>query len=316
MTTLWRSRQIATALAAVAVLAACEVTDPLPVDRLSGVAASTMTPLYDDVPYGLMPGQQLDMYAPGSNKNGGIIVWLHGGGWTGGSSTEISPVAHALVKRGWTLLSVDYRNAIQAPFPAALEDTKLAIRWAKVHGKQHGLNPKKVFVMGWSAGGHLAALAATTEGVFEPTSMPLDLEGVSSRPTGAIALNAPLDPMTFAATGAWDVTSNRGATSRLLGCVDDVSIDGCPMTGDMVTPATFADPGDAPIYIAAGDLDPITDLQTQALDPSEVLTSAMGANKVWIDVVDTGAAEDRAHSIDRGMNFWAMEQFLKWAPRL
>jgi acetyl esterase/lipase len=307
--------RIVTAGAIVLSAASCDVSNPKSADLLPKKPLKALTPAYDDVAFGTLSSQTLDMYAPLSRKNGGTIVWLHGGGWDGGSADEITPVVQWLVReRGWTLLTVDYRMTNEAPFPAALEDTKLAIRWAKVNGPIHGLDPERVFVMGWSAGGQLAALAATTDGEFEPAEIPTELRAVDSRPAGAVSLSGPLDPMTFATTGDWNIDGNRRSTSKLLGCTDNVTIDSCPILGADVAPATWADKDDAPIYIASGDLDPIVDLQSQAMTPSEALIDAMGANKVWIDVVDSGPVEYRAHSIDFGLNRWALEQFFKWGP--
>jgi acetyl esterase/lipase len=312
------NRHVARVVAAgVVVLTAvgCDVNNPKSADLLPKKLPAALTPAYDDVPFGSLPSQTLDMYAPVSRKNGGTLVWLHGGGWDGGTADEITPIVQWLVReRGWTLLTVDYRMTDEAPFPAALEDAKLAIRWAKVNGPEHGLDPERVFVMGWSAGGQLAALAATTDGEFEPTDIPESLQTVSSRPAGAVSLSGPLDPMTFATSGDWNIDGNRRSTSKLLGCTDGVTIDNCPILGADVAPARWADKNDAPIYIASGDLDPIVDLQTQALNPSDALITAMGANKVWIDVVDSGPVEYRAHTVDFGMNRWALEQFFKWGP--
>jgi acetyl esterase/lipase len=296
-------------------IAGCKVSNPKAIDLLNPRIDLLARPTNTDVQIGNLASQTVDIYTPPKGKHGGTLVWLHGGGWNGGTKDEISPVALWLLgHKGWTVISVNYRTTDIAPFPAALEDTKIAVRWAKANAAEYGLDPDRVFTMGWSAGGHLAALAATTSGTFEPTDIPADLTSVDSRPAGAVALSAPLDPMTFATSGTWNTAGNRTSTSLLLGCTDGESIDNCPVAGSDVAPATWADADDAPIYIASGDRDPIVDLTTQAKNPAAALVAAMGDAKVWLDVVDTGSIKARAHSIDFGMNRWALEQFLIWGP--
>ena len=65
---------------------------------------------------------------------------------------------------GYTVTSIPYRFSGVAKFPAQLHDCKGAVRWLRANAGKYGYNPKKIFVAGASAGGHLAALMATTSG--------------------------------------------------------------------------------------------------------------------------------------------------------
>ncbi len=314
-----RIATVVTATVATLLSAGCRVDDPHAGDRLEARADLALSPPIETAAFGPLPSQVLDVYAPPAGGHGGVIVWLHGGGWVGGSAAadEVSPIARWLVvERGWTLLAVHYRLADRDPFPAALHDAKLAIRWAKAVGPSRGLDPSRVVVVGWSAGGHLATMAATTAGLFEPTDVPAGLQRVDSRPAAAVSLAGPLDPGTFATTGTWNPAANRRAVSRLLGCTDDVSVDGCPVAAATVRPSTWADASDPAIYVAAGDLDPISEVTSQAVGPSGPLAAGVGENRVWLDLVDTGPGEGRAHSLDGGLNRWALEQFLAIGPTL
>jgi acetyl esterase len=91
-----------------------------------------------------------------------VIVWLHGGGWMMGSvETYAAPVRALARESGAVVLSVDYRLAPEHPFPAALDDTLAAVRWAASEAvAQVGGDPARVAVAGDSAGGNLAAVAA------------------------------------------------------------------------------------------------------------------------------------------------------------
>jgi acetyl esterase/lipase len=103
--------------------------------------------------------QKLDLYLPAQPK-GPLLVWIHGGGWVGG--TKDKPPGLALVKNGVTLASVEYRFSQHAIFPAQIEDCKAAIRWLRAHAKEYGYRDDLVAAWGASAGGHLTALLAVT----------------------------------------------------------------------------------------------------------------------------------------------------------
>jgi acetyl esterase/lipase len=103
--------------------------------------------------------QKLDLYLPAQPK-GPLLVWIHGGGWRGGSKS--SPPGLAMVKNGVAVASVEYRFSQHAIFPAQIEDCKAAIRWLRAHAKEYGYRDDLVAAWGASAGGHLVALLAVT----------------------------------------------------------------------------------------------------------------------------------------------------------
>ena len=91
----------------------------------------------------------------------GVLVWFHGGGWVIGSLDSVDATCHALVlATGHAVLSVDYRLAPEAPFPAPLDDSVTAIRWVHAHAADLGLDAERIAVGGDSAGGNLAAVVA------------------------------------------------------------------------------------------------------------------------------------------------------------
>jgi acetyl esterase/lipase len=108
----------------------------------------------------------LDLYCP--EKVSGplpVIVWLHGGGWSRGRKERCPAVS--LVPDGYAVASIDYRLTGVAPFPAQIEDCKAAIRWLRANASKYNLDPDRIGVWGFSAGGHLAALLGTSGGVRE-----------------------------------------------------------------------------------------------------------------------------------------------------
>ncbi len=108
---------------------------------------------------------KLDLYLPEEGGKAPLVVWIHGGGWRGGSK-ESCPVS-SLAGDGFAVASISYRLTDKAIFPAQIHDCKAAVRWLRAHACQYGYSVEKVAVAGSSAGGHLAALLGTTGGVAE-----------------------------------------------------------------------------------------------------------------------------------------------------
>lgn len=118
--------------------------------------------LYKDIAY--LPNgherQKLDLYVP--ENSGGLmplIVWIHGGGWMGGSKNHCPPLPWT--RKGYVLASIDYRLSQDAKFPAQIEDCKAAVRWLRIHSDKYSIDPDRMVAWGDSAGGHLASLLGT-----------------------------------------------------------------------------------------------------------------------------------------------------------
>lgn len=95
------------------------------------------------------------------------LVWICGGAFVQMNIGVHLPHLMELAKGGFVVASVEYRTSNQARFPAPLEDVKSAIRYLKAHAARYGIDPKRFGVMGESAGGYLAAMAALTENLPE-----------------------------------------------------------------------------------------------------------------------------------------------------
>jgi acetyl esterase/lipase len=101
------------------------------------------------------------------------VIEIHGGGWQSGHR-DVNR-SRNLAEQGILIASIDYRLSTQAPFPACLHDAKAAVRWLRANARQYGVDPDRIGVWGYSAGGHLAALIGTTGDLPE-------LEGQSGSP--------------------------------------------------------------------------------------------------------------------------------------
>lgn len=104
-------------------------------------------------------GIPVRVYRPSDAK--GVVIALHGGGWLAGSIDAFDDVArHIAHDSGQAVVSVGYRLAPEAPFPAALNDVWEVVQWVSRHGGEIDLPGSKLMLLGDSAGANLAAAAA------------------------------------------------------------------------------------------------------------------------------------------------------------
>lgn len=127
---------------------------------------------------------KLDLYRPKARGPAlPAILGIHGGGWSKGDRGSQRQLAQALAARGFVAVTISYRLSGEAKFPAAIEDCKAAVRWLRAHAAAYGIDATAVGATGLSAGGHLAALLATSGGVK-------DLEGSGGHPGHSSAIQA------------------------------------------------------------------------------------------------------------------------------
>ncbi len=92
------------------------------------------------------------------------ILIVHGGGWNSGSFQMESPIARRLAEAGFVTATVEYRLTPEAPYPAAVYDLKDAVRYLRANAAKYGIDPHRIAIMGFSAGGQLAGLVGATNG--------------------------------------------------------------------------------------------------------------------------------------------------------
>jgi acetyl esterase/lipase len=88
------------------------------------------------------------------------VILLHGGAWRFGSAEAMVPYAEALARHGFVAIAAEYRLLGEAPWPAQLNDVWDAIAWTRARAGELDIDAEKIALQGFSAGGHLALLAA------------------------------------------------------------------------------------------------------------------------------------------------------------
>jgi acetyl esterase/lipase len=168
--TLPRSRTFAAVLAAL-LAAGCQST----YFRALNAGIREGTPVVYDAAHGL----SLDVYRPAAGAPAPVVVFFYGGSWSSGERGWYRFVGRALAREGLVVVIPDYRKAPAAPFPAFMHDAAAATAWAHAHAAGIGGDPARVFLMGHSAGGQIAALLATDARYLATRGMqPRELAGV------------------------------------------------------------------------------------------------------------------------------------------
>src|SRR5687768_16865169 len=122
--------------------------------------ASAKVNVKRDIPYAESsdPRQKLDIYAPEGAKNLPVVFWIRGGGWQAGDRSSVQIKPRAFVEKGFVFVSTGYRLLPNVEMVTIFRDVAKSVRWVHDHIAEYGGDPKRILVMGHSAGAQLAAL--------------------------------------------------------------------------------------------------------------------------------------------------------------
>jgi len=242
-----------------------------------------------------------------------VIVHVHGGGWNGGQRADVSASMKTQLLRGWVVISVDYRLTPRVRFPEPIRDIDRAIRFVRSQAANLGIDPKQLILSGHSAGGHLAMMQAmgNAQEVFVSPDLPPELAAQSSRPSGVVALGAPMDLNAWAMDG-WEAIPNL--LNLFLNCPSKKTTTMNCSSERLATASVndFIDPSDPPMYLGHGVDDPIVGVEQVFIISNIAIDQGM-ASKVKVDVVDSGPKDARQHFPDMGLNLNALNSFLDLA---
>jgi acetyl esterase/lipase len=206
------------------------------------------------------PAEVLDLYVPEkpADKPQPLVVWIHGGGWHGGSKSGC--YAAYLSREGYVVASVEYRFSNKALFPAQIQDCQAAIRWLRANSKTYNIDPDHIGAAGDSAGGHLVALLDTSGGknAFPAIGNNADQ---SDRVQAVCDFYGPTDFSTVMAQAADDPTVKSIIKFNKPGDpysgVIGLKLGEDPAKEQAVSPMHYVSGDDPPILIMHGNRDPI-----------------------------------------------------------
>ena len=105
-----------------------------------------------DIPYGDRERQVLDVYSPPGAKDRPVVFWIHGGGWQVGDKSDVQQKPRAFVEKGFVFVSTNYRLLPGVDMATIVRDIARSIHWVHDHIAEYGGDPKRLLVMGHSAG--------------------------------------------------------------------------------------------------------------------------------------------------------------------
>jgi acetyl esterase/lipase len=204
----------------------------------------------------------LDIFPSEGDSARTAVILLHGGGWSRGGRADVHPYAKVLAAAGFTAIAAEYRLLGEAPWPAQILDVKATIRWVRAHAQDLGVDPDKIVAEGFSAGGHLALLAAGTadRDVFGDEA---GAAGVSCGLAGVVSFFAPVD------------LSLRAMPKRAPPTVALLGEHGGEEVAIAASPVTYVADGFPPTFLLSGLADPFLPPE-QTLQMFQALT-AVGA---------------------------------------
>lgn len=183
-----------------------------------------------DQAYGPHPRQRLDVYIPEHpDAAGDVVVFFYGGYWETGEKSDYRFVAEALASKGFIAVLPDYRLYPQVEWRGFLKDGAAAYAWVETHIANYHGNPRRIFLMGHSAGAHIAAMVALNQALRKQA-------GSQIAPCGMIGLAGPYDFLPFTDPRAKEVFS---AARRPI----------------ETQPIYYADASDPRLLLLAGDAD-------------------------------------------------------------
>lgn len=175
----------------------------------------------------------LDAYVPeGSGPFPGVLV-IHGGGWSARRPSDMRRIAKALARRGYVALNVVYRLAPEHRYPAAVDDVREALRWARRESAALKLDPARVGAWGYSAGAHLAAMLGVEDG---------EDVGPSDKVSAVVAGGTPAE---------FELWPYSPIVTPFIG----VAFAEAPDLWRAASPVHHASPGDAPFFLYHGTKD-------------------------------------------------------------
>jgi acetyl esterase/lipase len=311
-----RARQIlvgAMALLALAAPACSERSGPTSATTSTASPSATGVSVLPDIAY-YGNGPELDAYLPDPRPSSAIpaVIFVHGGGWAGGSRAEWGPWAMKLVKeQGWAAFDVDYRLDDSDPlsWPDEFLDLQAAVRFVAANAVAFDIDPKRIALLGESAGGNLSALVSSLGTTNSLTGSPAgassagqQVDGVTVAgqtlkypatdlevSTAAVALwsvpteLAPLDPPARGQSApgcgadkvcafAWD----SGVIENYFGC----SAIQCPQSYAAASPITHVSPTTSPTFVANAEEELVP--LAQATEYAAALASAGVFNELKV----------------------------------
>ncbi|GJL82453.1 MAG: carboxylesterase [marine bacterium B5-7] len=214
-------------IAALLMLGGCS-----PLALINSVTSDQNFTVNQDIAYGPGPRQKLDVYEPTSRnlqQPAKVAIFFYGGSWQSGKRQDYLFVAESLTRAGIVTVIPDYAVYPEAHYPVFIEDGARAVKWVRQHIAEYGGDPNAIYLIGHSAGAHIAAMLALNRDFLGP-------EGIA----GMIGLAGPYDFLPFNTETIRDIFSTAD-------------------TPEATQPITYIDGDEPPLLLITGKADHVVD---------------------------------------------------------
>jgi acetyl esterase/lipase len=265
-----------------------------------------------DIPYAsLSQAQKLDIYLPGEGPFP-VIVYIHGGAFMGGDKADVLvlPSLQGL-KRGYAVVSINYRLSGEARFPALVHDAKAAIRWIRANAQTYHFDPSRIAAWGGSAGGYLALMLGTSAGVdkLEDLNMgnpdqPSTVQAVVDwyGPSDFLKMDEQLEESGLRPLPGTEHSGANSPESLLLGH----KITEIPEQVRAANPLTYIQGKAPPFLLQHGTRDATVPVQ-QSVVMADGLKAVLGNNMVTLELLEEAGHGDKRfetpENVDRVLDF-------------
>ena len=268
---------------------------------------------YPDIPYAMVsPSQKLDIYLPeGDSKPFPVIVSIHGGAFMGcdKGDVQVLPMLEGL-KKGFAVVSINYRMSGEAKFPALVQDAKTAVRWIRGNADKYGFDPSRIVAWGGSAGGYLASMLAVSGNQTDFEVPNLEYAGYSSAiqaaviwyaPTNFLKMDEQLEKSGLGLPAEFCHSGENSPESLLLGS----KITEIPTLVEAANPETYISDAFPPMLMQHGRKDATVPCQ-QSVEFYEKLNKRYDKRvilELFDDAVHADPAFETAKNVERVFRF-------------
>ena len=246
----------------------------------------------------LSPAQKLDIYLPEEGDGPfPVILAIHGGAFMGcdKADMQILPMLEGL-KRGYAVVSINYRMSGEAKFPALVQDAKAAVRWVRANAELYRLDPQRIAAWGGSAGGYQATMLGVSAGIgdLEDLSLgnpdqPCHVQAVVAwfGPTNFLKMDEQLAESGLLPPPGFRHSEANSPESLLFGKI----ITEIPEIVRAANPETYIRPNAPPFLLQHGTKDAVVPFQ-QSIEFAAKLTEVLGKEKVTLELIEKAEHAD------------------------
>lgn len=213
-----------------------------------------------------------------------VVIYIHGGGWSGGDRTIGLPFAIAFARGNYFACTISYRLSGEAIFPAQLQDVKDAVRFIRGHAEELAIDPDRIGVWGHSAGGHLSALLGVT-GNVATFAEPAGARRQSSAVQAVVDVSGPTDLLLIAPDG-----DGGPMISQLLGG----TVRDKQELAKSASPVNHVDAKDAPFLIIQGGQDRLVPDEQAEVMRDALKSAGVECEYLYVREADHGVMDRRA----------------------